>query len=273
MGWHTLRGVRLPFGVTKLFRAQALLRALPTLGFVLSISPAAAARSRSAVPPSRSLFAPAPPWSRLGGSPPPLPLDRAQGPLAPWMSGSHAGSAPALGRNHPALHGSARDALEAIRTGGPYVSNRTGSNHRPVQRLFPRAGLRSQAPRGGHTSAPGGPDGRPGRGWFPGSGSDGRKSAGSGKEPELAGNGLVFPSSSTHHQQRPQIRTSRGGACGCHIVVVGDTLWSIASRRLGTDDPQQIAAYWPHIYRLNRDVIGPDPNLVRPGQVLELPDE
>ncbi|HEX2295186.1 MAG TPA: LysM domain-containing protein [Actinomycetota bacterium] len=58
-----------------------------------------------------------------------------------------------------------------------------------------------------------------------------------------------------------------------HAVLPGETLWSIAATRLGTDDVRRIARYWPRIHRANRDEIGPDPNLIRPGQVLELPPE
>ena len=45
----------------------------------------------------------------------------------------------------------------------------------------------------------------------------------------------------------------------------GDTLWDIATRRLGA------GASWPAIYALNRDVIGPDPGVITPGQRLVLP--
>jgi len=50
-------------------------------------------------------------------------------------------------------------------------------------------------------------------------------------------------------------------------VVAGDTLWDIATRRLGA------GASWPAIYALNRDVIGPDPGVITPGQRLVLPSE
>jgi LysM repeat protein len=48
-------------------------------------------------------------------------------------------------------------------------------------------------------------------------------------------------------------------------VTPGDTLWDIAARRLGA------GASWPAIYRLNRDVIGPEPGVITPGQRLVLP--
>lgn len=58
-----------------------------------------------------------------------------------------------------------------------------------------------------------------------------------------------------------------------YTVTSGDELWSIAARALGTEDPRRIARYWPRIHRLNRAVIGADPSLIYPGQVLRLPPE
>ena len=54
-------------------------------------------------------------------------------------------------------------------------------------------------------------------------------------------------------------------------VKEGDTLWSIAQKHLRTDDPRTIARYWPLIHRENRTIVGPDPNLIVPGQDLVLP--
>lgn len=56
------------------------------------------------------------------------------------------------------------------------------------------------------------------------------------------------------------------------VVRAGDTLWSLASEHLpaGATDAQ-VAAAWHRIYRHNRAVIGPDPDLLHPGQHLELP--
>jgi hypothetical protein len=50
-------------------------------------------------------------------------------------------------------------------------------------------------------------------------------------------------------------------------VAPGDTLWDIAARRLGA------GTSWPAIYALNREVIGPDPGVITPGQRLALPSE
>jgi len=56
------------------------------------------------------------------------------------------------------------------------------------------------------------------------------------------------------------------------VVVRGDTLWAIATRHLpaGASDAE-IAAQWPRWYAANRNVIGADPDLIRPGQILHAP--
>lgn len=58
-----------------------------------------------------------------------------------------------------------------------------------------------------------------------------------------------------------------------HTVRAGDTLWSLAAAALGeraTD--AQIAAHWPQWYQANEGVIGTDPDLIVPGQVLTHPE-
>lgn len=56
------------------------------------------------------------------------------------------------------------------------------------------------------------------------------------------------------------------------VVRAGDCLWSLAARDLGPGATVgAVEARWRWIYRLNRTLIGPDPDLIRPGQLLELP--
>ena len=54
-------------------------------------------------------------------------------------------------------------------------------------------------------------------------------------------------------------------------VQDGDCLWTIASEILTSDDAPRIDAYWRAIFRINRSVIGRDPDRLLPGQVLKLP--
>lgn len=56
------------------------------------------------------------------------------------------------------------------------------------------------------------------------------------------------------------------------IVGVGDSLWSIAATHLGpfaTD--VEVAAAWPRWHQENREVIGDNPHLLLPGQLLRVP--
>ncbi|MDD9207666.1 LysM domain-containing protein, partial [Georgenia sp. 10Sc9-8] len=60
----------------------------------------------------------------------------------------------------------------------------------------------------------------------------------------------------------------------CHYrVVPGDTLWSIAAAHLppGASDAE-VAAEWPRWYAANTDVLGDDPHLIHPGQLLAAPE-
>jgi hypothetical protein len=57
-----------------------------------------------------------------------------------------------------------------------------------------------------------------------------------------------------------------------HVVKHDDSLWSIATAELGPNATDEaIAARWPQWYAANRQLIGPDPNLIHPGQVLNPP--
>jgi hypothetical protein len=66
---------------------------------------------------------------------------------------------------------------------------------------------------------------------------------------------------------------ARASATRTRVTVrAGDCLWSLASDNLGADAPiAAVQARWRRIYRLNKAVIGPDPELIRPGQILQLP--
>jgi nucleoid-associated protein YgaU len=65
---------------------------------------------------------------------------------------------------------------------------------------------------------------------------------------------------------------SRAVAEDAVVVRRGDTLWDVAARHLpaGATDAQ-IAVEWPRWYAANRDVVGPDPHLIRPGMRLVAP--
>ena len=67
---------------------------------------------------------------------------------------------------------------------------------------------------------------------------------------------------------------SAGSGAEPAVVVVhrGDTLWAIAARHLGGPPTDaQIDHAWRAWYATNHDVIGPDPDLILPGQQLRPP--
>ncbi|RAM35140.1 hypothetical protein DBZ45_21355 [Arthrobacter globiformis] len=59
----------------------------------------------------------------------------------------------------------------------------------------------------------------------------------------------------------------------CEVPVrAGESLWTIAARELGPGASDvDIAARWPLWYQANRNVIGADPNVLLPGQLLSPP--
>lgn len=85
------------------------------------------------------------------------------------------------------------------------------------------------------------------------------------EEPARAGSGpAVHPASSDSRHDT-------------YIVRVGDSLWRIAERTLlarneGSVASADIGRFWPSIYEANRVLIGDDPNLIFPGQMLEIPE-
>lgn len=71
---------------------------------------------------------------------------------------------------------------------------------------------------------------------------------------------------------RPMASIPAASAPNTVVVTAGDTLWSIAARRLGPHaTAAEIAAAWPRWHAANRAVIGPDPSVLRPGQHLVAP--
>ena len=56
------------------------------------------------------------------------------------------------------------------------------------------------------------------------------------------------------------------------VVRPGDTLWQLATDRLRSSaSPGEVAALVADLHHRNRGVIGPDPDLIRPGQRLAVP--
>lgn len=69
------------------------------------------------------------------------------------------------------------------------------------------------------------------------------------------------------------IRPGRADTPAQTTVQAGDSLWSLAAAQLGPlAADARIAAHWPRWYEVNRTVIGDRPDLILPGQVLEVPE-
>jgi nucleoid-associated protein YgaU len=104
----------------------------------------------------------------------------------------------------------------------------------------------------------------------------------SGGKPATPGQ---YRSMGTGRPQRPVRPTSKPGAgaerppvqapkaqpayLAQHKVVSGETLSHVALKYYGSAAKE----HWMRIYEANRDVIGDDPNKIRVGQVLNIPEK
>lgn len=82
--------------------------------------------------------------------------------------------------------------------------------------------------------------------------------------------GLPLPDRAT--SDGPPDRRADAAPRSAVRVRAGDSLWAIAEQRLGPRATVvDLVDDWHRIYDRNTDVIGPDPDLILPGQLLELP--
>ena len=183
---------------------------------------------------------------------------------------------------HPAIH---PRPGESIRIDGP-LFDRRGRQVRSSIDVDPEV-LRERAMRM-HPAGKGLPTAAAARGGPTSSGGDtstrheDRRSPSGSHDPDtpsvVAGSpGGSSEGSSSDRKVRPREGSNSSGisnACDrSHHVQSGDTLWSIAADTLKTSDLRRIARYWPKIHRHNLEVIGRNPDLLFPGQVLQLPPE
>ncbi|WP_327117802.1 transglycosylase family protein [Streptomyces sp. NBC_01341] len=76
------------------------------------------------------------------------------------------------------------------------------------------------------------------------------------------GSGAVEGRESGRHASRGASE-GRQGAEGTYTVQEGDNLWAIA-------DTEELPGGWPALYEANKDELGSDPDLILPGQSLDL---
>ncbi len=96
-----------------------------------------------------------------------------------------------------------------------------------------------------------------------------------GRVPRAAVRPAVPAAPPTPPRIAPTPRPATTGA-PVHVVRPGESLWSVAedafARAAGTPaSAAEVAAYWPEVYAANRDLIGADPDLIRPGQAVRTP--
>ncbi|MFH8882476.1 transglycosylase family protein [Streptomyces californicus] len=101
----------------------------------------------------------------------------------------------------------------------------------------------------------------------PGGSTDGESRENGGKHrgapaPEEAGQ-EDGPRGPGRHASRGDGDARDGGVTGAYTVRPGDNLWAIA-------DAQDLPGGWTGLYETNKDVLGADPDLILPGQNLDL---
>ncbi|MYQ43337.1 LysM domain-containing protein [Streptomyces sp. LamerLS-316] len=95
-----------------------------------------------------------------------------------------------------------------------------------------------------------------------GDGATGGKHRGTPAPEGSAGADLEDGRESGRHASRGE-SGARQGAEDTYTVREGDNLWSIA-------DTQDVDGGWPALYEANKDELGSDPDLILPGQTLDL---
>ncbi|WP_103510923.1 transglycosylase family protein [Streptomyces sp. SM13] len=98
-----------------------------------------------------------------------------------------------------------------------------------------------------------------------GESGQGGKHRGTPAPEEAAGGQDDGPRGSGRHASRGDGDARDGGAAGAgaYTVQPGDNLWAIA-------DAQELPGGWTGLYETNKDLLGSDPDLILPGQSLDL---
>jgi nucleoid-associated protein YgaU len=100
----------------------------------------------------------------------------------------------------------------------------------------------------------------------------GKETIRSGKETIRSGDREDAAPGPSWSPDRPALSANSANRSVDIVVHCGDSLWSIAARRLGpAATTTEISAEWHRWFAANQHVIGDDANLITPGQVLRAP--
>lgn len=83
---------------------------------------------------------------------------------------------------------------------------------------------------------------------------------------------VVRPGPVSRSQSRPGL-AAEAKCSSRHVVQPGDSLWSIAGSIEEKASVAEVAGLMQQIFALNRGTIGPDPDVIHPGQSLNLPED
>ncbi|MEK0157178.1 LysM domain-containing protein [Arthrobacter oryzae] len=94
-----------------------------------------------------------------------------------------------------------------------------------------------------------------------------------GMDPGWKPNALVVSPGPLAAQPSRSARQQPIDENGNVTVMAGDSLWSIAARHLGGSPASDldIAVEWPRWYQANRAIVGENPDVLLPGQILKPP--
>lgn len=71
---------------------------------------------------------------------------------------------------------------------------------------------------------------------------------------------------------KPEVMSKAAPKMARHVVRSGESLWSITQDTLGSRSTNALVrATWPQLWKANHATIGEDPNIIQPGQVLQIP--
>lgn len=159
---------------------------------------------------------------------------------------------------------------EAERSGAADRAGKGEKGEREPGSDTPDASAKPSAPpAAGKTGAPRSPDASQPSTTAPGASQDADRAAGKHRgapAPDEAGAAgrQDGPRDSGRHASRGDSGARDGGvAAGDYTVRPGDNLWAIA-------DAQELPQGWAGLYEANKDLLGSDPDLILPGQSLDL---